>query len=193
MSVVTAEALLASLMAQAEGRGVDLVTLRALVEESSQATIAWLRNPSGYLTVDRLSVTSAFGGPGTSWSVGPSGTAPAGDLTFDYHTTSNNITQNYHSWANGLPTIEYTLNVNKPTGAVQNARVAHYFEVGGAVIQTVSSAGINLSSGKVLSVGGTQVLGARKTGTSPDATDLASAIALANDLKAKLVAHGLIS
>src|SRR3954469_20929672 len=34
---VTAEALLASLMAQAEGRGVDLITLRALVEESSQA------------------------------------------------------------------------------------------------------------------------------------------------------------
>jgi hypothetical protein len=37
MSAVSAEALLASLMAQAEGRGVDLVTLRALVEESSQA------------------------------------------------------------------------------------------------------------------------------------------------------------
>src|SRR4051794_41774926 len=34
---MSAEALLASLMAQAEGRGVDLVTLRALVEESSQA------------------------------------------------------------------------------------------------------------------------------------------------------------
>jgi hypothetical protein len=32
-----AEALLASLMAQAEGRGVDLITLRALAEESSQA------------------------------------------------------------------------------------------------------------------------------------------------------------
>ena len=32
-----ADALLASLMAQAEGRGVDLVTLRALAEESSQA------------------------------------------------------------------------------------------------------------------------------------------------------------
>jgi hypothetical protein len=37
MSAVSAEALLASLMAQAEGRGVDLVTLRALAEESSQA------------------------------------------------------------------------------------------------------------------------------------------------------------
>jgi hypothetical protein len=37
MSAMSAEALLASLMAQAEGRGVDLITLRALVEESSQA------------------------------------------------------------------------------------------------------------------------------------------------------------
>jgi hypothetical protein len=34
---MTAEALLASLMAQAEGRGADLITMRALVEESSQA------------------------------------------------------------------------------------------------------------------------------------------------------------
>ena len=33
---MSAEAMLASLMAQAEGRGGDLVTLRALVEESSQ-------------------------------------------------------------------------------------------------------------------------------------------------------------
>ena len=35
--VVNGEALLASLMAQAEHRGVDMITLRALVEESSQA------------------------------------------------------------------------------------------------------------------------------------------------------------
>ena len=34
---LSAEALLASLMAQSEARGIDLVTLRALVEESSQA------------------------------------------------------------------------------------------------------------------------------------------------------------
>jgi len=34
---MSAEALLATLLAQAEGRGVDLITLRALVEESSQA------------------------------------------------------------------------------------------------------------------------------------------------------------
>ena len=34
---IGAEALLASLMAQSEARGIDLITLRALVEESSQA------------------------------------------------------------------------------------------------------------------------------------------------------------
>ena len=36
-SAYSGESLLASLMAQAEDRGVDLVTLRALVEESSQS------------------------------------------------------------------------------------------------------------------------------------------------------------
>ena len=37
MTGVSSDALLASLMAQAEGRSADMVTLRALVEESSQA------------------------------------------------------------------------------------------------------------------------------------------------------------
>ena len=36
-SILSSDALLASLMAQAEGRGVDLISMRALVEESSQA------------------------------------------------------------------------------------------------------------------------------------------------------------
>ena len=34
---MSGDALLARLMAQAEGKGVDLITLRALVEEASQA------------------------------------------------------------------------------------------------------------------------------------------------------------
>jgi hypothetical protein len=34
---MTGDSVLARLMAQAEGRGVDLITLRALVEEASQA------------------------------------------------------------------------------------------------------------------------------------------------------------
>ncbi len=36
-SILSSDALLASLMAQAESRGVDLISMRALVEESSQA------------------------------------------------------------------------------------------------------------------------------------------------------------
>jgi hypothetical protein len=58
---------------------------------------------------------------------------------------------------------------------------------------TIDASGLNLASGKVLKVGGTTVVGARQTGTPADATDLASAIALVNALKAKLVAHGLIA
>jgi hypothetical protein len=42
-------------------------------------------------------------------------------------------------------------------------------------------------------VGANQVVAARQTGTAANATDLATAITLVNDLKAKLVAHGLIS
>jgi hypothetical protein len=158
-----------------------------------RGSIAWLRNLSGYFTIDKLSVNSAFTGPGTSWSVGPSGTMAPIDLSFDYHTTANNVTQNYYSWSNGLPTIEYSLIVNKPNGTVQNARVGHFFEVGGAVIQSIDSTGIGLQSGKVLKVNGTQVVSERQTGAPPDATDLASAIALVNDLKGKLIAHGLIA
>jgi hypothetical protein len=55
------------------------------------------------------------------------------------------------------------------------------------------SGSIGLAPGKALKINGAQVVGARQTGTAANATDLASAIALVNDLKAKLVAHGLIA
>ncbi|HSW91800.1 MAG TPA: glycosyl hydrolase family 28-related protein [Candidatus Saccharimonadales bacterium] len=58
---------------------------------------------------------------------------------------------------------------------------------------TWSGGGLNLGSGKTLSVNGTQVVTSRQTGTPADATDLASALTLVNALKAKLITHGLIS
>lgn len=67
------------------------------------------------------------------------------------------------------------------------------FTVGGSTVAQMVSAGLNIPSGKVLQVNGTQVVGARQTGTPADATDLATALTLVNALKAKLVAHGLIS
>lgn len=47
--------------------------------------------------------------------------------------------------------------------------------------------------GTALRIGANKVVGVRQTGTAADATDLATALTLVNDLKAKLVAHGLIS
>jgi len=64
---------------------------------------------------------------------------------------------------------------------------------GGSDVATIQSSGMNIASGKALLVNGTQVVGPRQTGTAADASDLATAIALVNDLKAKLIAHGLIS
>ena len=46
---MSADALLASLMAQAEGRGTEMITLRALVEESSEA---WARRALSSLGLD---------------------------------------------------------------------------------------------------------------------------------------------
>ena len=52
---------------------------------------------------------------------------------------------------------------------------------------------LKLPSGSAIQINSQQVVGARQTGTPADATDLATAITLVNDLKAKLVTHGLIS
>jgi hypothetical protein len=67
---------------------------------------------------------------------------------------------------------------------------------GDNVIATVSSGGINVTGGKALSVGGQQVVGARGASLPADATDLASAIALVNAIKARLKTsggHGLVA
>lgn len=64
---------------------------------------------------------------------------------------------------------------------------------GGTNILTISSTGADLASGKVLKINGTQVVTARQTGIAANATDLPTAITLVNDLKAKLITHGLVS
>lgn len=51
----------------------------------------------------------------------------------------------------------------------------------------------SLTISKVLSVNGTQVVTARQTGTAAVATDPATTMALVNDLRSKLITHGLIS
>jgi hypothetical protein len=58
---------------------------------------------------------------------------------------------------------------------------------------TWGGAGISLNSGQTIAINNVQVVGARQSGTPADASDLATAITLVNSLKAKLMAHGLIS
>jgi hypothetical protein len=72
-----------------------------------------------------------------------------------------------------------------------SANLAWVSGADGYVHWTLDNSGMNL--GGTYKVNGTQVVGAQQTGTLADATDLASAIALVNDLKAKLIAHGLIA
>jgi hypothetical protein len=68
--------------------------------------------------------------------------------------------------------------------------------VGDAAVTSVSGTGLNLTSGKVLSVAGQQVVGARGASLPPDATDLASVVTLVNAIKARLKTtggHGLVA
>ena len=74
-----------------------------------------------------------------------------------------------------------------------NGTFGVHFRYNGSDVAVAASTGIDLPSGKILSVNGTQVVGARQTGTPGDATDLASALTLVNALKAKLTTHGLIA
>ena len=158
-----------------------------------KGTGLYIRNSFGAFEVDNLSIANNVNAIGAQWDIGPSGNLAATDTAVNTHTTNNRITYSFKSWTAGVARTEYSLTVDKNNGVSHDARVGHYVQVADATIYVVDASGIALQSGKVLKVGATQVVGARQTGTAPDATDLASAIALVNDLKAKLAAHGLIA
>ncbi len=60
-------------------------------------------------------------------------------------------------------------------------------------VATLNTSGLNLTTGRVYKVAGTQVVGPRGAALPADATDLASAITLINAIKARMVAHGLVA
>jgi hypothetical protein len=67
------------------------------------------------------------------------------------------------------------------------------FQHNGTLIADVTPTAFNLVAGKVLKVNGMQVVGMRGATLPADATDLASAIALINAIKARMVGHGLVA
>jgi hypothetical protein len=85
-----------------------------------------------------------------------------------------------------------TRGVGPPSGGPTGGNMFSPFQTGdGASPPTMATAQTVTYDGRHF-VNGLQVITARQTGTVANATDLASAIALANDLKAKLITHGLI-
>ncbi|HEU5067477.1 MAG TPA: glycosyl hydrolase family 28-related protein [Sphingomicrobium sp.] len=117
------------------------------------------------------------------------------DSTAYYVSTNTTVTLQGQTWSAGAPTnignVQFFGSGIKFD--TQRAGTAVIFNVNGAMCAQFLSTGLWMPSGTTISISGTQVVGAQQTGTAADATDLASAIALVNDLKAKLVAHGLIA
>ena len=72
---------------------------------------------------------------------------------------------------------------------VSNSGWQHRIRGNGTAIVNVASGGVDIQSGNVLKVAGTQVVSTRQTATPANAT----VITLVKDLETKLVAHGLIS
>ena len=83
-------------------------------------------------------------------------------------------------------------------GLLYSADDSHFFKCGGGTFDvashslTIDSSGIDMASGKVFKVAGTQVVGPRGAAVA-DATDAASAITQLNLLLARCRAHGLIA
>jgi hypothetical protein len=107
--------------------------------------------------------------------------------------TSDSAAGRLRIWLNGgnqtYVSSASDLWLNAESGSIEQ-------RVGDAAVTSVSGTGLNLTSGKVLSVAGQQVVGARGASLPPDATDVASAVTLVNAIKARLKAtggHGLVA
>jgi len=134
-----------------------------------------------------------LGARGTSCSIGPNSGAPASNELQLNFTDYLNVP--FHYWSGGINYEKGYLRVFT-TGVVLNAESAFVHKIGNAPAFTVDGTGVDLASGKALKVNGSKVIGDRGAALPADATDLPSAIALVNAVKARLKAtggHGLVA
>jgi hypothetical protein len=93
----------------------------------------------------------------------------------------------------------WLISYNAPGGAYQRLHVeasdVHFgTSFSASDLAKLDASGLDLGgTGRSYSINGTRVVSSRQTGTAANASDLASAITLVNDLKSKLIAHGLIA
>lgn len=104
-----------------------------------------------------------------------------------------------HIASGGAGFGNWLISYNAPGGAYQRLHVeasdVHFgTSFSAADLAKLDAGGLDLGGmGRSYSINGTRVVSSRQSGTAANATDLASAITLVNDLKTKLVAHGLIA
>jgi len=108
-----------------------------------------------------------------------------GDLANDYY--FGNVRADFNFRRND-GTIVASITAQDGLGFFFNCLGAHEFAIGGSLVHTTDSAGINLQSGKVLKVNGTQVVSSRQTVTGARGGNAALA-----SLLTALAAHGLIT
>lgn len=170
------------------GAGVDLSI--AAVDLAGPALLAiWQKTATTWDV--RLVAGGAVSGGGI----------PAGDATFTGALLSSTSVGSGALSGNGMK-VSY----NSSTGLTLQGKTGGFycmtaFNASGSAIFQVNDTAQSIAyfdwalypTGKGIKVNGNQVVSDRQTGTAATATDLATAITLVNDLRTKLIAHGLIS
>ena len=114
----------------------------------------------------------------------------AHDPIFHLNTTSAYSTFQFEHQGNARALFQY--DVNNGLLYFTHTNKPHLYYVNSALVGQINSTGIDLASGKVLKVNGTQVVGGQGAAVA-NATDAASAITQLNALLERCRAHGLIA
>lgn len=133
-----------------------------------KGTGAWLTNYLGALsTSGNFLVQGNFGSAGASNSFGPQLAAPADNDFFLDNTNSSNTIW-FRSWSAGVPQNDGYVLSSRGNGLYLNGTVSLNLRVGGNLIAALTATAVDLASGKVFKIDGTQLVGARKTGWAVD-------------------------
>ena len=193
-----------------ESNGVTQVDQAAFLsgvlgERFFVSTGTMVRNRDGSLIVStggakwggNFNVIGDFHARSSSNILGPnSGTAADGVTTLASRNAAHTFEAHiYDASGNDTSGVYAYLGFYEALGTILTAAGSrqHRFRIANNDIVYVNTDGINLETGKVYKVAGTQVVGAQGAAVAADATDLATALTLVNQLKARLRAHGLIA
>jgi hypothetical protein len=149
----------------------------------------WASTVPGGLNAKRLSIAGNLNATGVA-TFGPSTGVADGSMAL---LSTNNSYFIDVTNASGALGYVWFLGGNGSYYNTADSGWKHQFRVGGSDVALVNSAGLDLASGKAYKVNGTQVVGAQGSAVAADATDLATALTLVNQLKSRLRAHGLIA